>query len=117
MCKKPQISLVITDIDNTLFDWVDVWHKSFSAMLDETIKVTGLSRNNLMDEIKAVHQRHGTSEYAFLLGELPSVRQAIAGAQGTVALAPARHAVSATRDAPIKRYPGVEETLHALKTL
>ncbi len=29
MSNKRAISVVITDLDNTLYDWVDLWYKSF----------------------------------------------------------------------------------------
>jgi FMN phosphatase YigB (HAD superfamily) len=73
MVERHAISMVVTDVDNTLFDWVDVWYRSFSAMLEETVRITGVPREHLVREIKNVHQRHGTSEYAFVLSELPSV--------------------------------------------
>ena len=36
-------SVLITDLDNTLFDWVDIWHASFEAMLSEISKISGIS--------------------------------------------------------------------------
>ena len=66
----PSISVVITDLDNTLFDWVEVWYRSFSALLDELVTTTGLPREHLLDDARAIHQRQGTSEYYFLVAEL-----------------------------------------------
>ena len=31
---KKAVSVVITDLDNTLFDWVNIWDGSFKARLD-----------------------------------------------------------------------------------
>jgi hypothetical protein len=34
--RRPDIAkktALITDLDNTLFDWADLWYRSFSAML------------------------------------------------------------------------------------
>ena len=31
--KKPIIDLVITDLDNTLYDWFEPWYHAFSAFL------------------------------------------------------------------------------------
>lgn len=64
---------LITDVDNTLFDWVDVWYKSFSAMLDKVSEISGIPAPSLYPSISAVHQRYGTSEYAFLLEEIPEL--------------------------------------------
>jgi phosphoglycolate phosphatase len=109
------ISLLVTDIDNTLFDWVEAWYRSFSAMLDETVRLTGIPREQLIPEIKAVHQSHGTSEYAFLLNELPSLRRVLGDAPVLQALAPAIAAFRRARDDHLQLYPGVAETLKKVK--
>ena len=30
-------SVVVTDLDDTLFDWVAIWHACFTAMLDRLL--------------------------------------------------------------------------------
>ena len=30
---KPRVSTVVTDLDNTLYDWFEFWFASFGAML------------------------------------------------------------------------------------
>jgi hypothetical protein len=44
------VSLLITDLDNTLFDWFGIWHASFSAMLDKTVELSGVPREVLEAE-------------------------------------------------------------------
>lgn len=68
-------TVLITDLDNTLFDWFEVWYNSFNAMLESVVNTSGISRETLIPEIKAIHQKHGTAEYAFLLEELPSLNK------------------------------------------
>jgi len=68
------VSVIITDLDNTLFDWVEIWYHSFSALVDRIEKDSNIQREQLLDEIREVHQRHGTSEYAFLIEEIPSLQ-------------------------------------------
>ena len=34
-------SVVITDLDNTLFDWFEIWYQSFTALLDCLAKDSG----------------------------------------------------------------------------
>jgi phosphoglycolate phosphatase-like HAD superfamily hydrolase len=68
---KRDISVVITDLDNTLYDWVEMWYQAFNAMLTKILKEVepkGVIRDRLIPEIRSVHQRHGTSEYAFFAG-------------------------------------------------
>ena len=90
---------------------------SFSAMVDKTIEITGIPRNQLLAEIKKVHQRHGTSEYAFLLNELPCLRDAIGEKSILRVLAPAIEAFRIARNDHLHLYPGVETTLLTLKRL
>lgn len=40
--KKP-VSLVIFDLDNTLWDWVKIWGRSFDAMLQSVASQSGVS--------------------------------------------------------------------------
>jgi len=112
-----QVKLVVTDVDNTLFDWVAIWHASFSALLDGILAVSELPREQVVREIRGVHQRVGTSEYAFLLQDLPSLR--LTG-ESDVLATPYATAVSAFRAAradAIRLYPGVRETLLELNRL
>ena len=64
---KKSFSVLITDLDNTLFDWFEIWYQSFNAMLDKIIEISGVDREKLLDEIRSIHQRHRTSEYVFLI--------------------------------------------------
>lgn len=105
--------LLITDVDNTLFDWVDIWYRSFSAMLAETTRITGLSAVSLYPSIARVHQTHGTSEYAFLLEEIPEL-VALYGNEVAAKLAPAIDAFRNARRAALRLYPGVMPTLQGL---
>lgn len=68
-----QVSVAITDMDNTLYDWVEIWYRSFSAMLEHLVKESGIDQDTLEKEIRAVFQQHGTSEYAFVIEELTSL--------------------------------------------
>src|SRR6185437_7262570 len=107
-------TLLVTDVDNTLFDWVDVWYKSFSAMIDETCRITGISAEALYPSISRVHQAHGTSEYAFLLEEIPELKT-LYGDHVTERLAPAINAFREARQGALRLYPGVVSTLKALR--
>ena len=48
--------VLITDLDNTLFDWVDLWVNCFSAMLESIVEINGIPKEQLVPEIAAVHQ-------------------------------------------------------------
>jgi FMN phosphatase YigB (HAD superfamily) len=106
---------LITDLDNTLFDWVELWLNSFSAMLDSIVEISGLSREQLIPEIAAVHQKHGTSEYSFLIEEIPSLRPLLKGRKATDVFAPSISAYQIKRREHLMLFPTVAETLLKIK--
>jgi len=71
---RPRVTVLVTDLDNTLWDWFHAWHASFAAMLLRLSDMTGLAPSVLEGEIRRVHQLRGTTEYSLLLTELPSLR-------------------------------------------
>jgi phosphoglycolate phosphatase-like HAD superfamily hydrolase len=110
---KPLITTLVLDLDNTLWDWVEIWYQSFSAMLRTMSDTSGIPDAELRPHIRAVHQRHGTAEYAFLLDELdvlpcpPEQTRAEAYVEAVEAYRSARRAALAL-------YPGVAETLDTI---
>ena len=107
--------VLITDLDNTLFDWVDLWHVCFSTMLSEIVRISGISEEELKPAIRGVHQKHGTSEYSFLLEELPSLRDRFGNKDLTEVFAPAIDAYRQKRREKLRLYPVVAETLLKIK--
>lgn len=111
---KPVRSVLITDVDNTLFDWVEIWHAAFSAMLAELLRLSGLDEAVLLPEIRKVHQRVGTSEYSFLISELEVLRGPAGETPVLDFYAPAIDAFRAARQQSLEFYPGVQATLEEL---
>lgn len=68
-----QLKLFVTDIDNTLFDWVRYYAASFSALLSKVESLIDVPYAQLAAESKQVFEQHGSIEYPFLIQELPSV--------------------------------------------
>lgn len=110
-----QISLIVTDLDNTLFDWVTMWHAAFTAMVSRLETQSGIPREILEAELQIVFQRHGTSEYAFALQELPSLRALHPNEDPTIVYGDAIQAYRDARTSTLRLYPGVRETLKKLK--
>lgn len=106
--------VLITDVDNTLFDWQDLWYRTFSAMMDKVIEISGVDPDVLYDQCSLVHQKYGTSEYSHLLEELPCLRELYGDFTVTV-MEPAIDAFRTTRRRVLRLYPTVEETLKSLK--
>lgn len=116
MNSKPNKSALITDLDNTLFDWFDIWCSTFIPMLDKTVEITGIPREKLIEEIRPIHYKHGTAEYAFVLQELPCLIQMYGSAEKIMKeLNPAIHAARSNRIQHLKLYKGVYDTLSELR--
>ena len=112
---RREVSIVITDLDNTLYDWVDIWYRGFRPMLDVLVSQSGISEDKLCAEIKAVYERHGTAEYAFLIEELPSLQEKHPGENLKEIYEDAIKAYCKGRKAATKLYPTVRDTLDTIR--
>ncbi len=108
---RKQKTALITDLDNTLFDWVDLWTKCFSGMLEGIVKISGVSKEQLIPEIRMVHQKHGTSEYSFLIEELPSLQPILKDRPATEVFATPIASYQRLRRKHLRLYATVAETL------
>src|SRR5262249_49104416 len=105
------------DVDNTLFDWMTMWHSAFSPMLAEIEKISGIPRQCLEPEIRTIFQAHGTVEYAFLIEEMQSLRTVDVSTAKAVR-ARFDPAISAYREAvqkTLRPYGGVIDTLRTIR--
>lgn len=110
-----RITVVILDLDNTLFDWVDIWHESFKALLEGVVEKSGIDRETLLADFKTVFTLHGTSEYAFAIQELACLQAKHPGEDIAEIYNAAIHAYRSARKHALKLFPSVEETLQSLK--
>ena len=113
---KPTIELLITDLDNTLYDWFDFWYHSFTAMLDQIAAISGIPREQLEPEIKKVYEKHGTSEYSFLIEELDPLLRMYSSQEIREMYEPAIRAYREARSEHLRLYPNVLETLKQIKS-
>jgi len=114
---RSSATVLVTDMDNTLFDWLGMWQAAFGAMLEHLMADSGVPRATLEAEFFAIHQRHGTTEYAFAIQELPSLRARHAPDAEDL---PGRYAAAIDAYRVMRRrtlalYPGVRETLRAVR--
>ncbi len=113
---RPRISLLVTDLDNTLWDWVDMWYRSFAPLLDGMLRISGIRRETLVPAIREVHQRRRTAEYSFLIGELQLLKDRHGASANMQEIY--QEAIEASRDARInalRLYPGVLDSLSQIK--
>jgi phosphoglycolate phosphatase len=69
------MKLLVTDLDNTLYDWVSFFARSFQAMVRALSDLIAVPEERLMREFKTIHQHYGNSEQPFAMFELPAVRE------------------------------------------
>lgn len=106
--------LLITDVDNTLLDWQALWFETFTAMAKEALSISNVDPARFYSECSIIHQRYGTSEYSFLLDELPCLRE-IYGNDVRTAMEPAIKKYREVRARHLVLYPEVLSTLNSLK--
>lgn len=106
---------LVTDLDNTLWDWFAGWYGSFSAMLEELVLESGIPQDVLEAEIQAVHRQYHTTEYSNLLNEVPSLRQVSTTQEPWQSFPKALEALRSERRRLTKLYPGVVDTLQELR--
>ncbi len=67
---KRKINLVITDLDDTIWDWLQMWYKSFSPYYNRILEATKLNPNDLKKIFKILHKKYHTTEASFAYKEL-----------------------------------------------
>lgn len=109
-------TVLITDLDNTLFDWFSVWYHSFNAMLNKVVEISGFSKEELIEQIKPIHQKYGTAEYSFILESIPLLQEKY-GDRDSInsVMNDAIHAFRSERKKYLTLYPTVMDTLNTLK--
>jgi phosphoglycolate phosphatase len=112
---KPRVSLLVTDLDNTLWDWFHAWAASFSALLDGLVDASGVERSVLEREAQTIHRLRGTTEYSWLVDELPCLQGLSGKSTPREAFDKALHLQNSARLKETSLYPGVIETLTALR--
>lgn len=107
---RRKIDTLIVDLDNTLFDWLALWHGTFVVTLHELAMLFGTSEAEAA--IRRVHQSRRTSEFRFLIDELLANRGTEA-AQIRQRIEQTLAKSNVTRGA--KPYAGVREGLADIK--
>lgn len=110
-----KISAVIFDVDNTLYDFMDFYNPAMTAMIDKISEKSGVEKDQLIKEFRAIHQREGTSEYVFAVQELPSLLALHPNDNIAKLYDDAIYAFRSERKKHLKLYDGVLETLHEIK--
>jgi FMN phosphatase YigB (HAD superfamily) len=106
--------VLLTDLDNTLFNWIDYFGPCVRAMVHALAHATKLEENEIYRQFKQVYSRFETPEYRQAIQELdlcqsqPSAEQQRLVRAGFVAF-------SRTRKLHLQAYKNVPSTLKWLK--
>lgn len=115
--RVPRLRAVVTDLDNTLYAWVDYIVPSLEAMVASLVETTGLPRVRIVQSLKKVYAEHESNEYPFAIqeSELFSPYEADWDSFNALVVEPARRAFVAAREKFLRPYPGVRDTLETLR--
>lgn len=116
MKTKQKVNCVITDLDDTIWDWFKMWHSSFSPYIESISKETGVDINILKDDFKQLHQKYYTTEVSFAYNELNSLteeqKKIISSKNDKKSII---HQYYSNKKKNLVLYEGVLETLRELK--
>jgi FMN phosphatase YigB (HAD superfamily) len=113
----PTYRAVVTDLDNTLYSWVDYIIPSLEAMVASLMETTGRPRIDIVQSLKAVYSHHESNEYPFAIQEssLYHPYRRDFDSFDALVVRPAQRAFSEARRRYLHPYPGVRETLAELR--
>ena len=117
ICEVVVMTMLITDLDNTLYDWITFFSEAFEAMVDELVSLLEIDKEIILDEFKEIHQRYGNTEQPFAILELSSVKAHFGDlprSQLKAHLDKPLYAFNSARKRSLKLYHTVEETLAEL---
>ncbi len=115
---KPVIHLLVSDLDNTLYDWLDSFVPAFYAMVHVASELLAVPGERLLDDLKALHQQWGSAERPFTLADTPAVVErypAMSRAERIRRLDPAFRAFNHERKHRLRLYEGVLSTVQYVR--
>jgi phosphoglycolate phosphatase len=109
--------LLITDLDNTLYDWVGFFAPAFKAMCEALAQTLDIPVEQVFEEAKQVHLAYGSIEHPFAVFDLASVQSRWPGASPAQLkgyLDEPLHRFNSERKRRLRLYDGVGDTLERL---
>jgi len=110
------IKLVVTDMDGTLYSWVDYIVPAVEALVQSVCLTTGSPKLRVVQALKEVYARYESNEYPFALQESSLYRDFNDfGSFDQLVIQPAKDAFSNARSRYLKPFPRVVQTLEELQ--
>ncbi|WP_167398294.1 HAD family hydrolase [Flavobacterium crocinum] len=73
MTKHNIKNCVVTDLDDTMWDWLGMWYNSFNPYFNEIRESFNIDEDVLKADFKNLHQQYKTTEVSFAFEELTSL--------------------------------------------
>ena len=102
--------VLITDLDNTLYNWMDYFAPSFRGMIHALSREMKVEESILYEQFRKVFSKSGSVEYAYSIQELDICRD-LSDSEIQKYIELGRGAFRRVRQKNLVPYEGVEETL------
>lgn len=113
---KKRINCIITDLDNTIWDWFTMWYESFNPYLNRISKELEVDLSLLKEDFKRLHQKYGSTEASYIYDELQSIstdkKAVFNSSTNNKSII---HEYNSLKKNNLSLYDGVLDTLKALK--
>ena len=109
--------LLITDLDDTLYSWIDFFVPAFYEMVRELSSLTGIEEETLLREYQEQHRMVGTVEFPFITLRIPSINRLYLGLgedEIKERLNSAFHKFNSVRKHQLKLFEGVDEVMQKI---
>lgn len=117
MTDKKKVNFIVTDLDDTIWDWLKMWHGSFEPFLKRIVEQFGVDENLLKSEFKKIHQKYNSSEASFIHQELTCLSQ-VQKNEFDISTPTSKsilHEYYSLKKRNLSLYTGVRDTLKKLK--
>lgn len=111
------VKLLITDLDDTIWDWLSMWYNSFNPYFERIQNECNIDREKLIKDFKSLHQKYHTSEVSYAYKELASLNEESykiieRDNDDTIGIL---HQYYRNKKTSLKLYENVRETLNSIK--
>jgi FMN phosphatase YigB (HAD superfamily) len=107
-------SVIVTDVENTLFDWLEMWICGFDAMLFELVKIFDREDSVVKQSIRRANQILGTSERDEVVLHLDFI-DSVARERNARTLLEIAERFRGAKAAATRLYPEILSTLDCLR--
>lgn len=107
------MSLLLIDLDNTLYNWVDYFGNSFRGMIHALSREMQKDEDELKSAFKKIYKEAGTLEYSFIIQKLPFIEKYSHEEKNRI-IEFGKLIFSIVRSKNLIPYSGVKETLKDL---